>query len=114
MKSCWRICLVLTIAAILGSLVLFRSTAQNYRVTDLTATLGTNASSYGHAINNLSDAVGYFVSSTNTNVVRGFLYSGGSLLDLGAIGATNSMALGLNSRGQSVGFTQDMNGPRSF
>jgi probable HAF family extracellular repeat protein len=75
--------------------------------------LGTLGGLYGQAlaINNLGQVVGAAWISDNSTE-HGFLYSGGSLIDLGTPDATQipSRALGINDCGQIVGYTSDVDG----
>ena len=72
-----------------------------YTVTDL-GTLPGGTSSYAYSINNLGQVVGE--ASTSATTQHAFLYSGGSLTDLGSFGQQNSYATGINDKGQIVGY----------
>lgn len=75
--------------------------------TDLGTLGGTN--SYGQAINNNGQIVGYSNVISNPTENRAFLYSGGSLTNLGTLagsgyaGYNTSEAYGINDSGQIVG-----------
>jgi probable HAF family extracellular repeat protein len=72
-----------------------KSHAQTYRVTDLgPGTVGT-------AINNAGQVVGYSYTASGPN--QPFLWSNGTLTNLGTLGGTAGEALGINSSGQVVG-----------
>jgi len=72
---------------------------QTYRATDL-GTLG-GSSTYGQAINNAGQVVGYSTNAAGTH--RAFLWSGGALSDLGTLGGSSGKAFGINNSGQVVG-----------
>ncbi len=69
-------------------------------------------SSYGTAINNYNHVVGYSTIKANDERVHGFFYDGKSMIDLGSLGGPGnrwgsdvSVALGVNSLDQVVGYT---------
>lgn len=71
-------------------------------------TLG-GVSSYGMAINMSNHVVGYSMLKSY-NTVHGFLYDGGTLIDLGSLSPNvprddYSVALGINNRDQIVGYS---------
>lgn len=68
--------------------------------------------SYGMAINSYKHVAGYSTLKVNDERVHAFLYNGKSMIDLGSLGAEgyrwgsdNSVALGINSFDQVVGYT---------
>ena len=72
---------------------------QNWGTTSV-GTLGTTA--FGAGINDLGQVVGY---SYNGSTLRPFIYSNGTISDLGSIpGATESYALSINNAGQVTGY----------
>jgi probable HAF family extracellular repeat protein len=84
--------------------------ASDQRMRDL-GVLGGN-SSYGMAINNYNHVVGYSTIKANDERVHAFLHDGKSMIDLGSLGgkasrwgADFSVALGINSIDQVVGYT---------
>ena len=69
-------------------------------------------SSYGMAINNYNHVVGYSTIKTNDERVHAFLHDGTKMIDLGSLGGPGnqwgsdvSVALGVNSYDQVVGYT---------
>jgi len=77
-------------------------------MTDL-GTLG-GPDSYAYGINNSGQIVGdadttvLIPGNGNQHYSHAFLYSGGSMTDLGTLGGPESAALGINASGQVVGF----------
>jgi probable HAF family extracellular repeat protein len=74
--------------------------------------LGSGLSSYGMAINNYNHVVGYSTLKPNDERVHAFFHDGKSMIDLGSLGgignrwgSDNSVALGINSFDQVVGYT---------
>jgi probable HAF family extracellular repeat protein len=72
--------------------------------------LGTGLFSFGTAINSDNHVAGYSTVSTKDARVHGFLHNGKNMIDLGSLGgyaadSDNSVALGVNSRDQVVGYT---------
>ncbi len=98
---------------LLASIVVVRAAGpavgQNYSITDLGASLGTN--SHASGINNQGQVVGDWHDANGT---RAFLYGGGTFSDLGSLGGTNHFALSINSSGQVVGFGESAEGVRAF
>jgi probable HAF family extracellular repeat protein len=87
--------------------------APTYSITDLGTLGGSFSDAYG--VNDAGQVVGY--STLAVSGVRGFLWSGGSLTDLGTLpGSTNSYGTDLNEAGQVVGYStfQDSNHSRAF
>jgi probable HAF family extracellular repeat protein len=70
--------------------------------------LGANTNIYAHAVNNLGDIVGSSGVLDNTGIEQShaFLYTGGEMHDLGALGGAFSYAYGINDFGQIVGWSQ--------
>jgi probable HAF family extracellular repeat protein len=87
--------------------------AQSYSVTDL-GTLVGGSFSYPLGLNNSGQVVGYS-DMANNSASHAFLYSSGSMTDLGTLGGqysypqTNSGPV-INDVGQVVGTAQDLNG----
>ena len=78
-----------------------------YTVTDLGTLGGSN--SYATGINNSGQVVGY--ADTSSGSTHAFLYSNGTMADLGTLsGASSSYGLGTNNNGQVVGYTYAANG----
>jgi len=75
-----------------------------YSVTDL-GTLGGQESE-AFAINNAGQVVGTSVPTSSSLTIHAFLYSGGRMIDLGALNSSfyNSYAFGINEKGQVVGY----------
>jgi probable HAF family extracellular repeat protein len=72
--------------------------------------LGSGLFSSGMAINNYNHVAGYSTVSTKDGRVHAFLHNGKSMIDLGSLGGwasdtDNSVALGVNSKDQVVGYT---------
>lgn len=72
--------------------------------------LGAGLFSSGMAINNYNHVAGYSTLSTKDGRVHAFLYNGKTMIDLGSLGGNasdtdNSVALGVNSKDQVVGYT---------
>ena len=66
--------------------------------------------SSGMAINNYDHVAGYSTISTKDGRIHAFLYNGKTMIDLGSLGGNaldsdNSVALGVNSKDQVVGYT---------
>ena len=70
---------------------------------DLGTLVGPNGNSYAKGINASGQVVG--VSETST-YDHAFLYSGGSMGDLGTLGGGSSVASGINDAGQVVGWSR--------
>lgn len=89
--------------------------AQEYRVTNL-GTLGSSSSvggfSQAYGINDRGQVTGYSTTAGNTwnTEVHAFLYSNGSMIDLGTLGGNpnagyGSAGYGINDRGQVTGIS---------
>jgi len=83
--------------------------ASTQRMQDL-GVLGTGLFSSGTAINSYNHVAGYSTLSTKDGRVHAFLHDGKGMIDLGSLGpyaldSDNSVALGVNSRDQVVGYT---------
>jgi probable HAF family extracellular repeat protein len=80
------------------------ATTAEYTITDLGPLI------FPTAINASGQVVGYAVLPSN--VSHAFLYSGGTMIDLGTLGGSQSSAQGINASGQIVGFS-DTSGDQS-
>ncbi|MBV9008966.1 MAG: HAF repeat-containing protein [Verrucomicrobia bacterium] len=107
------------VVALLASIVLlgfsdFAQASPEYTAIDL-GTLGgvtsQGAASFGFGINNAGQIAGTSVLSDNTTN-RAFLYSGGSLQDLGTLGGSTSSGFGINNTGDVVGQADTASGDR--
>jgi probable HAF family extracellular repeat protein len=83
--------------------------ASTQRMQDL-GVLGTGLFSSGMAINNYNHVAGYSTLSTKDGRVHAFLHNGKEMIDLGSLGRYSpdsdySVALGVNSKDQVVGYT---------
>jgi probable HAF family extracellular repeat protein len=81
----------------------------NQQMQDL-GVLGTGLFSSGTAINNYNHVAGYSTLSTKDGRVHAFLHNGKGMIDLGSLGpyaldSDNSVALGVNSKDQVVGYS---------
>ncbi|HXY54605.1 MAG TPA: hypothetical protein VEM40_08040 [Nitrospirota bacterium] len=89
------------------TILLFAATASaqpSYLVIDLgglggTTTVGTT--SFGEGINDSGQVTGQ--AAITTGYIHAFLYSGGTMTDLGTFGGTTSVGSGINNSGQIVG-----------
>jgi probable HAF family extracellular repeat protein len=101
---------LITLAALAaGAQVGFAQAPQGYNITDLGALLGSNCiASCASGVNQQGWVTGYWVS---TNGIRGFVYTGTAVQDLGSLGTgTNQYALSINSAGQVAGFCNGTKG----
>jgi probable HAF family extracellular repeat protein len=83
--------------------------ASTQRMQDL-GVLGTGLFSSGMAINNYNHVAGYSTLSTKDGRVHAFLHNSKEMIDLGSLGRYSpdsdySVALGVNSKDQVVGYT---------
>ena len=93
--------LALALVALLGVTPARHARAATYAIVDL-GTLGGD-SSEAAGINGSSQIVGW--STTADGATHGFLYSGGTMTDLGTLpGGSASYATGINDQGQVVGY----------
>ncbi len=90
------------------------ATAQTYTITDLGTLSHTppNDYSYAYGLNNSGQVVG--ISSLNGASSPAFLYSGGTMISLGTLGAADSVAKGINVLGRITGFSETVNGYAAF
>jgi probable HAF family extracellular repeat protein len=113
MKTYQKLWAVAASILILETLMVLSAHSQPYHIVDVGATLsGTN--SYAHGINNQGQVVGYW--NTETNGIHAFLYSVGTIADLGGLGlgGSNRYALNISSSGSVVGYADTTNGWRAF
>ncbi|MGI8962430.1 MAG: PEP-CTERM sorting domain-containing protein [Bryobacteraceae bacterium] len=71
-------------------------------------TTNLGISGYGVAINNAGQVAGGY--NTSTGLLHAFVWSNGSLADLGTLGGTWSSVNGLNSQGQAAGTSSTASG----
>ena len=74
-----------------------------YTITDLGALGPAGSSSAGYAVNAAGQVAGWTNASADSGVRQAFLYSGGTMTDLGTLGGSNSYGYGINDSGQVVG-----------
>jgi len=79
-----------------------------YHLTDL-GTLGGN-SSYANGINNLGQVVGYSFTATDHSNAHAFVYSNGTMTDLGQPYGGYTAAYSINSSGQIAGEGDNLSG----
>jgi probable HAF family extracellular repeat protein len=94
---------VLLLAAILAAGPVAAG-AQQYTVTNL-GILDGYSNSYASGVNERGQVTGY--SSNNNPDVLAFLYSDGTLQDLGTLGGAESAGYAINAIGEVVGFSLD-------
>jgi probable HAF family extracellular repeat protein len=82
--------------------------SHNGTMTDLGTLTPGGGDSHAYGINDLSEVVGD--SYTASGQHDAFLYSGGKMMDLGALGALGSSANGINNSHQVVGSSEVPNG----
>jgi len=87
---------------VLGAIIV-SGVAPPYELTDLGSLGGPSTFSAGYAINNAGQVAG----DTNYDGTHphAFLYSNGSMIDLGTLGGTTSHGLGINDSSQVTGFS---------
>jgi probable HAF family extracellular repeat protein len=86
--------------------VLHAQTPQ-YTITDLGG-MGGNDSSIAYGINDAGQVVGY--AATPDSAAHGFLYTNGTMTDLGTLGGNQSYATGINNSGQIAGWANTDSG----
>lgn len=99
--------LILIFAALLFVAPAHQALAGLYHVTDLGTLGGTSGissvyNSVAAAINNSNQVVGWSYAPGSTSP-RAFLYSGGTMTNLGTLGGTSSQAFDINNLGQIAG-----------
>ena len=82
-----------------------------YQVTEI-PTLGGIINAAG--VNDSGEVVGQLITASGTPEFYAFLYSGGTMQDLGALGGTNSEAAGINNSGQIVGDAETTSADHAF
>ena len=102
---------VMTVALSSACLV---AQGQLYRLTDLGTLSGGQASS-GTAANDVRQATGYSSTPLGNTVFHAFLYSNGTMQDLGTLGGSASFGYGINALGQVTGNANNVGDfPRAF
>ena len=79
--------------------------AQTYTVTDLGA-LNSNGYSVAHAVNATAEVTGA-AGANNSNTSEVFLYSNGTMSNLGTLGGPSGIGNGINASGQVAGYSQN-------
>jgi probable HAF family extracellular repeat protein len=97
----------LTVAVLLSIVAATACRAAQYAITDL-GVLPGYTSSYARGMNDRGEVVGY--SYSNSGMPHAFLYSHGTIADLGTLGGTISDAYGINAGGQVAGWSTDSHG----
>jgi probable HAF family extracellular repeat protein len=77
----------------------------SYTITDLGA-LSSNGYSVARAVNATAEVTGA-AGSNNSNTSGVFLYSGGTMTNLGTLGGPSGIGNGINSSGQVAGYSQN-------
>jgi probable HAF family extracellular repeat protein len=77
----------------------------SYTITDLGA-LSSNGYSVARAVNATAEVTGA-VGSNNSNTSEVFLYSSGTMTNLGTLGGPSGVGNGINSSGQVAGYSQN-------
>ena len=95
------------ILAFLLSLPALHAQTPQYTITDLGG-MGGNDSSFAYGINDAGQVVGY--AATPESAAHSFLYSNGTMTDLGTLGGSQSYATGINNSGQIVGYSNNSSG----
>jgi probable HAF family extracellular repeat protein len=91
------------ICAVLVALAARAASAQTYTITDL-GSLGANQPTMAHAINNAGQITGS--SNLNAGTSHAFLFSGGTLTDIGSLGGPAAIGFSVNSSGNAVGYSE--------
>ncbi len=92
---------LLAIVSVLCATVLAEAAPPSYRVTDI-GTLGSGSWSFAYGISPDGQAVGYSYT-TGTSIPHAFLWSGGTMKDLGTLGGTASYSYAVNASGTVTG-----------
>ena len=101
MKVLSNIGRVLLVVAILACGICQKAFAQMYSITDL-GTLPSFNSSEANGVNASGQVAG--ISSDTVNVIdHAFVWSGGTMQDLGTLGFSSSSAIDINALGQAIG-----------
>jgi probable HAF family extracellular repeat protein len=93
--------LTIPLALLFASPLPSAAAAQIYHLTDL-GTLPGGTQSCAAGINGSGQVVGY-ASTNGSGAFHAFLYSGGTMIDLGTFGGSRSQAYGINDSGGIVG-----------
>ncbi len=93
---------ILTVSLLTLCLVSAGLAQTTYTITDLTP---GGSYSVGFGINASGQVTGQFVTTDNSgnSAIHAFLYSGGSMTDLGTLGGNSSSGIGINASGQVTG-----------
>jgi len=103
----------LSIAAILAWSICQQAIAQTYSITDL-GTLPSFNSSEANGVNPSGQVAG-ISSNTVSGIDHAFVWSNGTMQDLGTLGFTSSSALDINALGQAIGnLYNDPASPHTF
>ena len=95
--SCWMLAFALMASRATGG-----TAVPSYTVTDLTPFGGRSQASSALAINDSGQVAGQFINASGS--LHAFLYSGGTLMDIGTAEGIYSGAQAINNGGQAAGF----------
>jgi probable HAF family extracellular repeat protein len=101
-----RVAWSLSLAGLASAVATGRLQAGEYLLTALQTPPGVNRS-YGYALNNQGQAVGTYLAPSL--LTRAFIYAGGAMTDLGALGVSGANACSVNDYGQVAGYSVSSN-----